>query len=156
MLPADSLRSFSTTVTVVPGKRTEVMIDVPVGTLTLTASVSPRAGDQVAGAILFLFAGTVAFDTYQQVMDRVVEGQGLARWLGAGSPSPAFRTLVPGDYTVCAIPLAGSPEDQAFMQRVRAHDGAVRACCTPVRVAAAPEDQTITIELPAMRPLPTD
>ena len=77
-------------------------------------------------------------------------------WRGAASPAPKFGKLVPGEYTVCALPLAGDSSAPGFMDRLRAHGDASKVYCTPTKVVAAPEEQQITIEVPAMQPLPSE
>jgi len=149
-------RSHQTTVQVEAGKPTDVTIDLPVGTITLAVVVKPRAGADVAGALLYLFGGTVAFENYAQLSARLFpELPGMAPWERDASRPATFDRLVPGDYTLCAIPLAGSPNDLQLMKRVREGDrAAVPVHCAPVRVAAAPVTQTVTVDVPAMAPRP--
>jgi hypothetical protein len=155
ILPTGILQPFSTTVTVVGGKQVEANIDVPVGTLTLVVNVKPLAGDDVRTVKLFLFSGTVAIDTYKQVAPQLWQSsQGFGQWRGAGSPPPKFGKLIPGDYTVCALPLSGDSNAPGFMERLREHGDAVRVYCTPAKVALAPDEQSIVIEVPSMQPLP--
>lgn len=118
--------------------------------------MNPKAGADVAGALLFLFSGAVTFENYAQLSARLFpESQGLARWEGDPSRPARFERVVPGDYTVCTIPLAWSPNDQKLMKRVHSGDRtSVRVYCAPVHVAAAPEEQTLTVEVPSMAPPP--
>jgi uncharacterized GH25 family protein len=154
--PMELMRAHQTTVQVEAGKQTSVMIDVPVGTITLTVVVAPKPGAEVAGARLYLFSGTVAFEDLGQLSSQLLNGvQGRADWEGATSRPAAFERLVPGDYTVCTIPLAWSPSDQAQMNRLHSPDRTLfKVYCAPVRVVAAPEEQTVTVEVPSMAPLP--
>jgi hypothetical protein len=154
--PTEFLRAHQRTVQVGAGKQTSVTIDVPVGTIKLTVAVAPTPGADVAGARLFLFSGTVAFEDYAQLSSQLLNGvQGQADWEGAASRPVAFERLVPGDYTVCTIPLAWSPSDQAQMNRLHsAHGTLFKVYCAPARVVTAPEEQTVTVEVPSMAPLP--
>ncbi|HLL23755.1 MAG TPA: hypothetical protein VK427_16565 [Kofleriaceae bacterium] len=153
--PMALLRAHQLTVEVQAGKQTSVMIEVPVGTIELGVIVAPRPGADVAGARVFLFSGTVAFENYAQLSSQLLNGvQGQADWDGRGSRPAAFERLVPGDYTVCTIPLAWSPEDQTLMKRLHTTDRTLfKVYCAPARVRPAPEQQTVTVEVPAMSPL---
>lgn len=154
--PMELLRAHQRTVQVEAGKQTSVTIDVPVGTIKLTVVVAPQPGAEVAGARLFLFSGTVAFEDYAQLSSQLLNGvQGQADWEGAASRPAAFERVVPGDYTVCTIPLAWSPNDQVQMKRLHSADRTLfKVYCAPACVVAAPEEQTLTVEVPSMAPLP--
>lgn len=154
--PMELLRAHQRTVQVEARKQTSVTIDVPLGTIKLTVVVAPRPGADVAGARLFLFSGTVAFENYAQLSSQLLNGvQGQADWEAAASRPAAFERLVPGDYTVCTIPLPWSPNDQTHMKRLHSADRTLfKVYCAPARVVAAPEEQTVTVEVPAMAPLP--
>jgi hypothetical protein len=136
--------------------QTAVTNDIPVGTIKLAVDVKPQAGADVRGALLFLFSGTVSFENYAQLSARLFpESQGLARWEGDPARPAKFERLVPGDYTVCAIPLAWSLNDQEQMKRVHHNNHTLfKVYYTPARVGAAPEQQTLPVELPSMAPLP--
>jgi len=148
-------RTHQQTVQVEAGKRTDVTIDIPVGSIELAVTVKPKDGHEVAGAKLFLLLGTVAVDNYAQLSARLfVDNQGFASWEGDARPA-VFERVVPGDYTVCTMPLAWSPSDQMAMLRVHRGDrNAVKVYCTPVRVVASPVRQALTVEVPSMLPLP--
>jgi uncharacterized GH25 family protein len=152
----DIMRSHQSIVQVEPGKRSEIAIDVPVGVIKLAVTVKPKAGAQVPGAMLYLFRGSVAFEDYAQVSVRIFpESQGIARWERDANKPAQFERLVPGDYTVCTMPLAWSPNDEKLMRRLQTRDRtSVKVYCAPVRVAAAPDEQTLAIEVPSMAPLP--
>lgn len=150
------MRVYQKTVEVEAGKATEVTIDIPLGTIKLKVDVKPKAGAEIGGALLFLFSGAVTFENYAQLSARLFpESQGLARWEGEPNRLATFERVVPGDYTVCTIPLAWSPNDQKQMKRVHSGDRTlIKVYCAPARVAAAPEEQTLSVEVPSMAPLP--
>ncbi|MDB4953056.1 MAG: hypothetical protein JWO36_625 [Myxococcales bacterium] len=148
-------RSHQLTVEVEAGKQTEVTIEIPVGTIKLSVDVKPKAGADVAGALLFLFRGAVTFENYAQLSARLFpEAQGFARWEGDPSRPARFEGIVPDDYTVCTIPLAWSPNDKKLMKRVSGDRALVRVYCAAAHVSAAPVEQTLTVEVPSMAPLP--
>jgi uncharacterized GH25 family protein len=139
------------TVNVEAGKRTDVTVDIPTGTIKLAVTVKPKPGHEVAGAKLFLVLGTATFDTYAQLSARLFP---VASWEGDPNRPATFERIVPGDYTVCTMPLAWSPSDDKQMKRVRRDRAAVKVYCTPVRVQPAPLEQMLAVEVPAMAPLP--
>ncbi len=134
---------YETTVVVEAGTRTAIAIDVPAGTVDLSVVMTPAP----PGASLYLFRGTVAFRTYPELMAQFVASiHGRADW--TGDAVPTFERLVPGEYTVCVMPLAGSPRDPQTMQQVHRDRASMKVYSTPVRVLAGPAEQTIGVELP--------
>ena len=65
-----------------------------------------------------------------------------------------FTELVPGDYSACSIPITGSMSDPKFIQRLQENADILKVYCKPVKLAPAPDKQTLVQELPAMVPLP--
>jgi protocatechuate 3,4-dioxygenase beta subunit len=155
---AMSLKSTSTTVEVHAGKETKVTIDIPVGTITLAVQIKPMAGQKVDSAQVFLFRGTVGFNNAKQLTSGFLGGgvQGMKFWFGDGKPLPEFDELVPGDYSVCTIPITGDLNDSQFQQRLQEHMDALKIYCKQVKVAPTPQKQTFIAEVPAMAPLPTN
>lgn len=151
-----SMSSTSATVEVVAGKPSTVNIDIPVGNVTVVVTVKPLAGAKVDAAQVFLFHGQVAAQTAKQLNDTFGSGgmQGMKFWFGDGKPMPEFEQIVPGDYSACGIPITGNMMDPTFQQRLQEHVDVLRVYCKPVHVAASPEKQGVSLELPAMTPLP--
>lgn len=151
-----SLKSTTVTVQVVAGKETKANIDIPVGQVTLTVQIKPAAGAKVDAAQVFLFAGTTVAANGKQLMDAFLAGgaQGMKFWFGEGKPPAAFDELVPGDYSVCSVPITGNMNDPQFMMRVNEAAQTLAVHCRQVKVKAAPLQQTMTQELPSMSPLP--
>ncbi|MDX2091373.1 MAG: carboxypeptidase regulatory-like domain-containing protein [Kofleriaceae bacterium] len=149
------MQNHQLTVQVEPNKQTEVTIDIPIGTIRLSVVVRPKPGHEVASASLFLFVGTVSFDNYAEVTARMMaDSQGLARWNGDATGPASFDRVVPGEYTVCTLPLAWSHDDRRMERVYRGDREALRVYCTPVRVLAAPSEQSMTVEIQGMSPLP--
>jgi protocatechuate 3,4-dioxygenase beta subunit len=157
MLPGlMSMKSTSQTVTVAAGQTATVLIDIPVGTVTLTVNVAPLPNNEVDAAQVFLLQGTVAIATAKELLDGFFQGslQGMKIWFGVGKPMPTFDQLVPGNDTVCAIPITGNITDPVFQQQLQANMQGLKVYCSPVVVAAAPTAQSTAVQLPAMLPLP--
>lgn len=133
-----------TTVEVEAGTQTAVTLEVPAGTIKLSVIMTRTA--EVAGAWVYLFSGTVEFQNYAELWAQFLAPamQGRTFWRGDETQA-AFERLVPGDYTVCTVPLEGDPHDQGIMQRVHGDRASVNVHCIPVRVVAAPDEQTVSV-----------
>jgi len=151
-----SLKSTAVTVQVTAGKETKVNIDIPVGQVTLTVNIKPAAGAKVDAAQVFLFAGAAVPANGKQLMDAFLGGgaQGMKFWFGEGKPPAEFDELVPGDYSVCSIPITGDMNDPQFMMRINENAQTLKVYCRQTKIPAAPLKQTMTQELPSMTPLP--
>ncbi len=157
-------------VDVVEGKQVDGSVDIPAGDLTLTVHCQPADGARVDGAQVFLFHGTVNARTGLDVSNLFLAragveatpgaavdvgiAAGMSFWLGAGDPK--FAEILPGDYSLCAIPFTGAITDPQLMERVMRNLDKLLAVCTPLTLAATPKDPTTTLVLPAMPPLPAD
>jgi len=153
---SDIMRSHQSVVHVEPGRQRKVAIEVPVGAINLAVTVKPRPGEQVPGAMLYLFRGTVSFENYAQLLIRIFpESQGIVLWEREANTPAQFTSLAPGDYTVCTMPLAWNPNDEKLMSQLRTRSReSVKVYCAPVRVAAAPVEQMLSVEVPSMAPPP--
>ncbi len=152
-----SMKAATANVVVTAGKESKVVIDIPIGTISVTVSVKALANNKVDAAQVFLFAGVVAFANGKQLTDGFLQGgaQGMKFWLGGSMPMPKFDELVAGTYSVCTVPITGSMSDPTFMQRIQENMQTIRVYCKTAKVAASPTEQTVTSEVPAMTPFPT-
>ena len=64
-------------------------------------------------------------------------------WFGEGKPLPEFDELVPGDYSVCTIPITGDLSDTTFQQRMQEHLNALKVYCKAAKVLASPAKQIV-------------
>lgn len=151
-----SLKSTTITVQVAAGKETKANIDIPVGQIKLTIKLTPASGAKVDAAQVFLFTGAVVPANGKQLLDSFIAGgaQGMKFWFGAGKPDAEFDELVPGDYSVCSIPITGDMNDPQFMMRINENAQTLKVYCKQARIPASPLAQTFSQELPAMSPLP--
>jgi uncharacterized GH25 family protein len=148
--------STSVSVEVKAGQAQNVNIDIPVGNIELDVTIKPIANAKIDSAQVFLFRGTVAATTAKQLNDTFGSGgmSGVKFWFGEGKPMPVFDKIVAADYSVCGIPVTGNLMDPTFGQRLQEHVDTLRVYCKPVTVASSPQKQAVTLELPAMQPLP--
>jgi hypothetical protein len=150
-----SMTSTSAQVTVAGGQRAKLDIDIKGGELTLTTPISALPNQQVTAAQVFLFEGTVELANAKALMERFNEGAiGMQFWFGGGAPAPSFKELAPGSYSACAIPITGEMTDPQFMRRLQETMQTLAVYCKPVRLTAAPLQQSLPMALPAMTPLP--
>jgi hypothetical protein len=93
----------------------------------------------------------------QQLTDAFLQGGvvGMKFWFGEGKPQPEFAELVPGDYSLCSVPVTGDLNDPTFQQRLQEHMQELKVYCKQVKLTPSPNKQTFTQELPAMTPLST-
>ncbi|MBK9030571.1 MAG: carboxypeptidase regulatory-like domain-containing protein [Myxococcales bacterium] len=153
--------SASRTVTVIEGRPTDASIDIPAGDVALTVKVEAEPGATVNAAWLLLMRGAFAATNGKQLMDAFLASNGAATggaagmeiWLGTAT-FPTFDELMPGSYSVCAIPITGSLMDRQLMDRVQANLDKLAAVCKGVTLPANPKAQRYTLSLPSMTPLP--
>jgi hypothetical protein len=148
--------STSVSVEVKAGQAQNVNIDIPVGNVELDVTIKPIENAKIDSAQVFLFRGTVAATTAKQLNDTFGSGgmSGVKFWFGEGKPMPVFDKIVAADYSVCGIPVTGNLMDPTFGQRLQEHVDTLRVYCKTVTVASSPQKQAVTLELPAMQPLP--
>jgi hypothetical protein len=153
-----SFKSTSTTVQVTAGKPTPVLIDIPVGSITLTVQLHALPNNHIDAAQVFLFKGAVAISNAKQLTDGFLGGNvsGMKIWFGDGKPMPEFDELVPGDYSVCSIPITGNVMDPSVQTRIQEHMDLLKVYCKAANVVTAPDKQTLVQDLPSMAPLPIE
>jgi hypothetical protein len=151
------MSSTAKDITVVAGQRTEVVLDIPVGSVTLTVEVRGKGGVKIDAAQVFLFRGAVAVRNAQDVTDRFIAGDaaGMGFWFG-NDTWPSFPKLVPGEYSVCVLPINGNIADMQFQQRLQDHLDKLDVHCQARAIAAAPAAQRHVAEVPKMNPLPAE
>jgi protocatechuate 3,4-dioxygenase beta subunit len=162
-----SATTTNATVNVVAGKQASVVIDIPVGEVTVEIVVHPLPGQQVDAAQVFWFHGVVGATNGKQLTELFLGGGGggsgsaasagaggMKFWFGGAAPAPTFDETVPGDYTACVVPITGSMSDPTFMQRIQQNIASLKVYCKQVKVMASPLKQSFTVDTPAMTPLP--
>lgn len=146
------MKSTSTTVQVTSGKETKADIDIPVGNITLAVQVKALPNNKVDSAQIFLMRGVIAIHDAKEMTDAFLGGgaAGMKFWLGEGKPQPEFTEMVPGDYSVCTIPITGELNDPTFQQRLQEHMSELKVYCKQAKLLPSPAKQTFTAEVPAM------
>jgi hypothetical protein len=138
------------------GKRSAVDIDIPVGDVTLAVTVKPRGEGKIDMAQVFLFTGRVSASTGKQVNEAFLAASetGGAKVENAMGANPArFAEVVPGDHSLCVVPITGDVGDPQFVQRLTQQAEKLKVYCEPRAVAATPKEQAHTSTVPQMEPL---
>lgn len=151
-----SANSTSATVEVTAGKSSNVVIDIPVGTISIAVTIKALPGAKLDAAQVFLGHGIVTATTAKQLNDMFGAGgmAGMQFWFGAGKPMPTFNDLVSGDYSVCGLPITGNLMDASFAQRLQEHVDLLKVYCKPIALQPSPQSQSIELDLPGMVALP--
>ena len=150
-----TMKSTSVNAIVTAGRQTNVVIDIPVGDITLVVEVKAQPNQQVDAAQVFLFRGTVAVTHAKQLTEGFFQGgaQGMKFWLGKNLPFPDFTELVAGTYSACTIPITGDLSDPKFQGRLQASSEKLKVYCKQIALKESPKTQTLTQDVPAMVPL---
>jgi protocatechuate 3,4-dioxygenase beta subunit len=141
---------------VVAGQRAQIVVDIPVGDVTLTVEVKARPGATVNAAQVFVARGVLSVKTGKEL--NALAGSGgnngmrMAFWFGGAAPT--FEKLAPGPISICSIPITGSMSDPTFTQRLQENVDVLEVHCMPHTVAPGPAKQSLVQELPSMTPLP--
>lgn len=151
-----SMKTASAEVTVTAGKQAKLDIDIPVGSVTLSISVKPLPNHKVDSAQIFLMRGVVALKNAKELTDVFLGGAavGMKFWLGEGKPPADFPELVPGDYSVCSIPITGDLSDPQFQAKLQQNMELLAVHCKQAKVTPAPTTQSFVHELPSMPEMP--
>ncbi|MEJ7597034.1 MAG: carboxypeptidase regulatory-like domain-containing protein [Kofleriaceae bacterium] len=153
---AMSMKTHAVSVQVAAGQDTKTTIEIPVGQIALTVQPKALASNTVDAAQVFVFDGTVVIANAKQLIDGMFSGGAQANkiWLGVGTPFPTFGELLPGDKSICTIPITGNLSDPTFQARMGQHRATLKVYCKALKVPATPLAQTVVHEVPSMTPLP--
>jgi protocatechuate 3,4-dioxygenase beta subunit len=151
-----SRESTSADVHVAAGQRTTVKLDFPVGSLTLKVAIKGKNGAKIDSAQIFLFPGMVSAHNGKEIVDLALSGdQGnITFWLGGADPAAFTQKQMPGEHTLCVIPINGDISDLQFQQRMQEHLDELAVYCQKANLPERPVEQTITATVPPMTPLP--
>ncbi len=147
-------------VQVTPGQQAKVELSITLGKISLSIAIKGKADAKVDAAQVFLF-GNPAIDVHaageiNQIFLSESKAGDASMAFAAGEKPASFDKVKSGEKSVCVIPLTGDMNDPTFMQRVQRHAETLAVYCSRITVSSTPEEQTQTIETPAMNPLPND
>lgn len=143
-------------VTVKAGQQVKMDLLIPVGDITLSIEIKPKAGATVNAAQVFVFGGVVAAKTAKDLMDSFSSGgpsaRGMKFWMGTGTVD--FAEQLPGRVSVCSIPITGDLRDPQTLQRIQTQAEHLAVYCMSLELPASPKTQKYPQVLPEMTPLP--
>jgi len=144
-------------VTVRAGEQARLQLDVPAGNATLLVSIQGQGGAKLDLAQALLLPGKWSFANAAEI-NASVQQLGAGIKAGFWMPGQVMRLerVLPGEYSLCVIPINGNMADPAFMQRLQKSTALLRVYCQPVTVTPSPHEQAVTAVVPPMTPLPAD
>ena len=151
-------RSNGRIVKVLPNEQIKVDIDINGGDVTLTVQVKGVDGAGIDTAQVIVLKGTHQVSGVEDLNKAAMSsGGGIMQTFWLPVKPAVFKKLQPAEYTLCVIPINGNLNDPAFTQRLRKHAAThLKVHCSPMPVAATPVEQTRTVTVPPMDPLPPD
>lgn len=150
-MPMSGMKFYSKQIEVPSGK--EVTIDLAVEPGAVTVDVTLKAKNGAVGvANVWLASGNITATTANELgLKMAAAGPGASQWVIVRRGEPArFGEVVPGNYSVCAMPYPAEVKGMAAMTYADRHGDTLLAFCRPVNVSAAPDTQSVvvTVELP--------
>ncbi len=141
--------------TVVAGQRNKVDIDIPVGEVKLTVQVTGLKGAKLDAAQVLLVKGQVQASTAAEINQAIMMAGGNVKAAFWSAQMPAsFSGVVPGEYSLCVIPLNGNLGDPVFMQKIQKNKDLLKVYCSALPIPPHPTEQSHAVAVPAMDPLP--
>lgn len=145
-------------VTVKAGQQVKMDLQIPLGDITLSIEIKPKAGATVNAAQVLVFRGVVAAKSAKDLMDSFAGGgpnaSGMKFWMGTGTVD--FPEQLPGRVSVCSIPITGDMHDPQTMQRIQSKADQLAVYCMSLELPANPKTQKYPQELPQMNPITDD
>jgi len=151
-MPMTGMKFYSKQVDVPSGKEITVDLSVEPGTVALSITAKPSAG-QLGVANVWLTSGVLSAATAAELSLRMAAmGPGASQWVIVRNGEPArFADVASGSYTACVVPFPAEVRGMQAMGYAERHGDELRAFCKPVSVGAAPAAQSaeILVEIPA-------
>jgi hypothetical protein len=120
---------FARAVTIEPGQRAHVDLEIPSGTLTLTVEAAENAGVVLASPPVEVRDG----DTLATLTERFFPAQPTSLFHGGGRGPVTFEGLAPGRYLICAQPKVARTDGgaPALACMIRELTGSTTVAMTP-------------------------
>jgi hypothetical protein len=144
-------------VSVVAGSVAQVDIDIQVGDITLRVQVTPEGTGTIDLAQIYLFDGEAKATTGKELQQAVLtasDGTAAKMAVQTGAAPASVPKVSAGSKTACIVPITGDMNDATFMRRIQEHAEKLKVHCRPLTVAPTPAEQSATIAVPPMEPLP--
>jgi protocatechuate 3,4-dioxygenase beta subunit len=146
-VPSDASHSYAYKVDVTANAMRVFDVELPSGSVTLEVTFSAMGRDWAVAAEVYLFGGKVAFDTRRQLLANVSPRNVPRRrvWSAAEVGAFQFEDLVPGEYSVCVVPLRKAL-DSEHLSYLEDHGDEIGVHCTPVTVTSAQPHQVLAAQ----------
>ncbi len=145
-MPMSGMRFYSKQMAVPAGKEVSIDLAVEPGAVTLDVTLAASNGS-VGVAQAYLTSAVVAATTANELgLAMAAAGPGASQFVIVRQGEPArFGEIVPGRYTMCAVPYPAEVRGMASMGYAERHGDTLLAFCKPITVAASPTTQTTTL-----------
>ncbi|MEZ4365786.1 MAG: carboxypeptidase-like regulatory domain-containing protein [Kofleriaceae bacterium] len=144
--PMMGMKFYSQEVTVASGQEVVVELTVTPGQVALEARAQATDGE-VGLVSMWIASGVLAVASARELEQRLAAaGGGTSQWrVAMAGGAVTFDELVPGGYTVCAVPFPREIQGMAAMGYVELHGDELPAFCQQVTVAPAPATQQVAV-----------
>ncbi len=133
----------------------QVDIDIATGEVTLTVNVKGEGEAKIDAAQVLLIGGKVNVATAADLNKAAMTAGGsIVQTFWLPVKAGELKGVAPGEYTLCVIPINGDMNDPAFLQRLQKSAEHLKVYCSPRIIEGEPKQQSLTIAVPAMQPLP--
>ncbi len=139
-------------VTVRPGEQVVVDFDLEYGQGVLRLTVQPLPGSDLSRTWVWMFPGQALASDGAQLKAALARVE--SKQMNQCDPGKAceFRNLLPGDYSLCAMPFSGDMDDPVLFAKVRAAFDQLQVICQLQRITSDEEPHTAVMNLPGMDP----
>ncbi|MBW1871202.1 MAG: hypothetical protein JRJ19_04005, partial [Deltaproteobacteria bacterium] len=133
----------------------QVDIDIVTGEVSLTVNVKGVAEAKIDAAQVLLLAGKVDVATAADLNKAAMTAAGsIVQTFWLPVKPGELNGIAPGEYSLCVIPINGDMNDPAFLQRLQKSAEHLKVYCSLKIVEPEPKQQSHTVTVPAMQPLP--
>jgi hypothetical protein len=143
---------FSNSASVEEGRENHVDIDVAAGTLALGIEVKTDDGGAVPAAFVGVLSGATGDSSMEGLRARFMTAPDgpaslhLRDWRGPSSSPLRIEELLPGPFTICAVPIPADPANPTEMDRALENSGRLPARCVVRTLDASAE---VVLSVPA-------
>ena len=154
-MPMSGMKFYSKQVEVPAGKEVSIDLAVEPGAVTVDVTLQAKNGT-VGVSHVWIASGNITATTANELGLRMAAaGPGASQWVIVRRGEPArFAEVVPGTYSVCAVPFPAEVRGMAAMTYADRHGDSLLAFCKPISVGAGPPAQSVLlpVQLPAYIP----
>lgn len=127
---------------------------IEVGDVTIQITVKGVDDAPIDIAQLFLIKGEHSPKNAKELTDTYLRDQagGIHQGMAVGTTPTQLAQIIPGEYSLCVIPINGPIADASFQMRLQEHADKLKVYCQVAAIAESPKEQRITAVVPPMEP----